>query len=70
LNSQSGPRTNQLLAAGQIVFGATAATAAPALTLAGKPAALVFGFARKLSSRLSTVGGDNYDAARGRLGHF
>ncbi|CFP66444.1 Uncharacterised protein [Bordetella pertussis] len=30
----------------------------------------VFGSARKLSSRLSTVGGDNYDAARGRLGHF
>ncbi|MBJ7262666.1 MAG: hypothetical protein JHC61_02500, partial [Burkholderiaceae bacterium] len=34
INSQSGPRTNQLLAAGQAMFGATAATAAPALSLA------------------------------------
>ncbi|WP_459616399.1 ABC transporter substrate-binding protein [Bordetella sp. 2513F-2] len=49
LNSQSGPRTNQLLAAGQILFGATAATSAPAITLAGKPAALIFGFDRKLT---------------------
>ena len=49
LNSQSGPRTNQLLAAGQIMFGATAATAAPAVTLAGKPAKLIFGFDRKLT---------------------
>ena len=49
LNSQSGPRTNQLLAAGQILFGATAATAAPAITLAGKPAKLIFGFDRKLT---------------------
>ena len=40
LNSQSGPRTNQLLAAGQIVFGATAATAAPALTAPRKPTML------------------------------
>ena len=49
LNSQSGPRTNQLLAAGQVVFGATAATSAPAITLAGKPAKLIFGFDRKLT---------------------
>ena len=49
INSQSGPRTNQLLAAGQVMFGATAATAAPALSLAGKPAKLIFGFDRKLT---------------------
>ena len=49
LNSQSGPRTMQMVAAGQILFGATAATAAPALTLAGKPASLIFGFDRKLT---------------------
>ena len=49
LNSQSGPRTNQMLAAGQILFGATAATAAPALTVAGKPAALIFGFDRRMT---------------------
>ena len=49
LNSQSGPRTSQMLAAGQIVFGATAGTAAPALTIAGKPAAMVFGFDRRMT---------------------
>jgi NitT/TauT family transport system substrate-binding protein len=49
LNSQSGPRTSQMLAAGQILFGATAATAAPALTIAGKPAALVFGFDKRMT---------------------
>jgi NitT/TauT family transport system substrate-binding protein len=49
LNSQSGPRTMQMLAAGQILFGATAATAAPALTLAGKAAALIYGFDKRMT---------------------
>ena len=49
INSQSGPRTNQMLAANQILFGATAATAAPALTIAGKPASLIFGFDRRMT---------------------
>ncbi|CAB3683346.1 hypothetical protein LMG3458_01739 [Achromobacter deleyi] len=61
LNSQSGPRTNQLLAAGQIAFGATAATAAPALTLAGKPATLVFGFDRKLTYANVIVRREDFD---------
>jgi len=64
LNSQSGPRTNQLLAAGQIVFGATAATAAPALTLAGKPAALVFGFDRKLTYANIIVRREDYESGK------
>lgn len=64
LNSQSGPRTNQLLAAGQIVFGATAATAAPALTLAGKPAALVFGFDRKLTYANVIVRREDFDSGK------
>ena len=64
LNSQSGPRTNQLLAAGQIVFGATAATAAPALTLAGKPATLVFGFDRKLTYANVIVRREDYDSGK------
>ncbi|SAH86168.1 ABC transporter substrate-binding protein [Bordetella ansorpii] len=66
LNSQSGPRTNQLLAAGQIVFGATAATAAPALTLSGKPAALVFGFDRKLTYANVIVRREDYDSGKVR----
>ena len=49
LNSQSGPRTMQMVAAGQIQFGATAATAAPALTLAGKPATLIYGFDKRMT---------------------
>ena len=64
LNSQSGPRTNQLLAAGQIVFGATAATAAPALTIAGKPAALVFGFDRKLTYANVIVRREDFDSGK------
>lgn len=64
LNSQSGPRTNQLLAAGQILFGATAATAAPALTLAGKPATLIFGFDRKLTYANVIVRKEDYDSGK------
>ncbi|HEY0295999.1 MAG TPA: ABC transporter substrate-binding protein [Bordetella sp.] len=64
LNSQSGPRTNQLLAAGQILFGATAATAAPALTLAGKPAALIFGFDRKLTYASIIVRREDYESGK------
>ncbi|WP_241049649.1 ABC transporter substrate-binding protein [Achromobacter xylosoxidans] len=64
LNSQSGPRTNQLLAAGQIAFGATAATAAPALTLAGKPATLVFGFDRKLTYANVIVRREDFDSGK------
>ncbi|PJM90047.1 ABC transporter substrate-binding protein [Achromobacter ruhlandii] len=64
LNSQSGPRTNQLLAAGQIDLGATAATAAPALTLAGKPAALVFGFDRKLTYANVIVRREDFDSGK------
>lgn len=64
LNSQSGPRTNQLLAAGQIAFGTTAATAAPALTLAGKPAALVFGFDRKLTYANVIVRREDFDSGK------
>jgi len=64
LNSQSGPRTNQMLAAGQIVFGATAATAAPALTIPGKPAALIFGFDRRMTYANVIVRKADYDSGK------
>ena len=64
LNSQSGPRTNQMLAAGQILFGATAATAAPALTIAGKPAVLVFGFDRRMTYANVLVRKEDYDSGK------
>lgn len=53
-----------MLAAGQIVFGATAATAAPALTLAGKPATLVFGFDRKLTYANVIVRREDFDSGK------
>lgn len=64
LNSQSGPRTNQMLAAGQILFGATAATAAPALTVAGKPAVLVFGFDRRMTYANVLVRKEDFDSGK------
>ncbi|TEA80043.1 ABC transporter substrate-binding protein [Allopusillimonas ginsengisoli] len=66
LNSQSGPRTNQLLAARQILVGATAATAAPALTIAGKPAALIFGFDRRMTYANVLVRKADYDSGKFR----
>ncbi|MFP5404775.1 MAG: ABC transporter substrate-binding protein [Gammaproteobacteria bacterium] len=64
LNTQSGPRTNQMLAAGQILFGATAATAAPALTIAGKPAALIFGFDRRMTYANVIVRKEDFDSGK------
>lgn len=64
LNSQSGPRTSQMLAAGQIMFGATAATAAPALTIAGKPAALIFGFDKRMTYANVIVRKADFDSGK------
>lgn len=64
LNSQSGPRTNQMIAAGQILFGATAATAAPAVTVAGKPAALIYGFDRRMTYANVIVRKADFDSGK------
>lgn len=66
LNTQSGPRTSQLLAAGRILFGATAATAAPALTIAGKPASLIFGFDRRITYANVIVRKQDFESGRFR----
>ncbi|MEO6984255.1 MAG: ABC transporter substrate-binding protein [Paralcaligenes sp.] len=66
LNTQSGPRTNQMLAAGQILFGATAATAAPALTVAGKAAALIYGFDRRMTYANVLVRKTDFDSGKFR----
>lgn len=47
-----------------MLFGATAATAAPALTLAGKPAKLVCGFDRKLTYANVIIRRDDLEAGR------
>src|SRR5690606_12556331 len=49
---------------GQILFGAPAATAAPALTLAGKPATLIFGFDRKLTYANVIVRREDFDSGK------
>src|SRR5699024_5993946 len=64
LDSQSGPRTNQLLAAKQILIGATAAIEAPKLTIAGKPASLIFGFDRRMTYANVLVRKKDYDAGK------
>lgn len=64
LNSQSGPRTMQMLAAGQIQFGATAATAAPALTLAGKAATLIYGFDKRMTYANVIVRKADFDSGK------
>ena len=62
LNSQSGPRTNQLLAAGQIVFGDRRHGRPRAI--AGKAATLVFGFDRKLTYANIIVRREDFDSGK------
>lgn len=49
INTQSGPRTRQALAAGQVQFGFSAAADAPALSVAGKSAVIFFGIDHKMA---------------------
>lgn len=48
MNTQSGPRSKQLLAAGQLFITTTGVNDAIALSLAGKPATVVFGFDQRV----------------------
>ncbi|MES2198031.1 MAG: ABC transporter substrate-binding protein [Pseudomonadota bacterium] len=49
LNSQSGPRTKQILAAGQVLIGSSGINDALATTVAGKPTTVVFGVDRRIT---------------------
>lgn len=49
INSQSGPRTKQILAAGQILIGSSGVNDALATTIAGKATKVVFGMDRRIS---------------------
>jgi NitT/TauT family transport system substrate-binding protein len=53
-----------MLAAGQILFGATAGTAAPALTVAGKAASIIFGFDRRMTYANVIVRKVDFDEGR------
>lgn len=48
LNTQSGPRSKQLLAAGELFITTTGVNDAIALSLAGKPTSIVFGFDQRV----------------------
>ncbi|MDR6659386.1 NitT/TauT family transport system substrate-binding protein [Tardiphaga robiniae] len=49
LNSQSGPRTKQILTAGQVLIGSSGVNDALATTVAGKPTTVVFGLDRRIT---------------------
>jgi len=49
LNSQSGPRTKQMLAAGQVLLGSSGVNDALATTIAGKATTVVFGLDRRIT---------------------
>jgi len=49
LNSQSGPRTKQILTAGQVLIGCSGVNDALATTVAGKPTTVVFGLDRRIT---------------------
>ena len=66
LNSQSGPRTKQMLAAGQLLVGASGAGDPMTVTVAGKPATLIFGLDRKITYANMLVHKDNYDSGKFR----
>ena len=64
LDSQSGPRSKQMLAAGQIMAATSGATDAMAVSIAGKPATLVFGLDRKITFANILVHKDDYDSGK------
>lgn len=66
LNSQSGPRSKQMLAAGQIFVTTTGVNDSIALTLAGKPATLVLGFDTRVAFANILVNKELYDSGKVR----
>ena len=59
INSQSGPRSKQMLAAGQLFITTTGVNDAVALTLAGKPSTVVFSLDRRVPLANILVHKDN-----------
>jgi len=66
LNSQSGPRSKQMLAAGQLFVTTTGCNDAIALTLAGKASTLVLGFDNRVAFANILVHKDLYDSGKVR----
>lgn len=59
INSQSGPRAKQMLAAGQVLIATTGINDAVALSLAGKPSTVVFSLDRRVPVANILVHKDN-----------
>jgi NitT/TauT family transport system substrate-binding protein len=66
LNSQSGPRSKQMLAAGQLLVTTTGANDSVALTLSGKPSVLVFGLDNRVGFANILVNKELYDSGKVR----
>jgi len=64
LNSQSGPRSKQMLAAGQLFMTTTGVNDSIALTIAGKAATLVLGFDNRVAFANILVRKDLYDSGK------
>ncbi len=62
INSQSGPRGKQMLSAGQIFASCSGSSDCVALTMAGKPAVLVFNMERRPAAANIIVHKDLFDA--------
>jgi NitT/TauT family transport system substrate-binding protein len=66
LNSQSGPRSKQMLAAGQIMAATSGCNDSLALNLAGKKSVLVYGFDRRIAFANMLVSKVDYDSGKYR----
>jgi len=64
INTQSGPRTRQSVAAGQVLVGMAAAVDAPSVTLAGRPATLICGTDKRVTYANVLVHKDDYDSGK------
>jgi NitT/TauT family transport system substrate-binding protein len=64
LNSQSGPRSKQMLAAGQLFVTTTGANDSVALTLSGKPSVLVFGLDSRVGFANILVNKELHDSGK------
>jgi NitT/TauT family transport system substrate-binding protein len=66
LNSQSGPRSKQMLAAGQLFVTTTGVNDSIALTLAGKASTLILGFDNRVAFANILVHKDLYESGKVR----
>ncbi|MEH2563580.1 NitT/TauT family transport system substrate-binding protein [Bradyrhizobium sp. AZCC 2289] len=64
IDTQTGPRSRQVLAAGQVLVALSAAMDAPALTIAGRRSRIIFGIDRKMDWANIVVRKEDVDSGR------